>query len=567
MYAKFGDKAQKGILKRLKPDDKMNLFLKELPDIDDKAIKALIENGYYEAMSSSVKKVIIGVYEVFKYIGGLGVVIGAVCDILGNGILNTLTIPDNIWDSHDPGYFLDKEKVIDHFSIKIEGLDKLRNSLKGDPKKIDFIDFIPVPAIDMAKKILYALEVFVDRHNEAIRKEIDMIYDVERAKMRAADSVYSISEKIALFSGVWNGLVDFIGGLLSFVGDLAAMSYRVFDNLDVIFEKFDTLVEILSDFSIEDAFKAFSEECARLKSYFADKDNNDLNWDKIHYCTGYAMAFIGTFFIPFTAFAKPAAVLNKLKKAIVPTELLESISKTSTFVMDKSKKAVETALSYVNDILLVLAKGKDGLTAIIRQLFEKIAKWIIAQERAFLKKVTLAGKVPLSFILFTENSASHINYGEVTITKVNSRLPKNDPKWIVEKYSYRPGSGVKSKSGFNYLVNPSGMHNFNNLNKFVRLVGKPILKGKLPSGAKVYECEVEFFVKEINGWKRKDTISTFFPKSWTKTKIRKVVEEAMQNIHIVDRNRRIGITKDGTEIEFWINLQTREVETAYIIFK
>lgn len=39
------------------------------------------------------------------------------------------------------------------------------------------------------------------------------------------------------------------------------------------------------------------------------------------------------------------------------------------------------------------------------------------------------------------------------------------------------------------------------------------------------------------------------------------------NIIFKDRNRYIGITNKGIQIEMWINQKTKEIETAYITFE
>ena len=110
------------------------------------------------------------------------------------------------------------------------------------------------------------------------------------------------------------------------------------------------------------------------------------------------------------------------------------------------------------------------------------------------------------------------------------------------------------------------MHNLNYLNRFVKLVGKLELVGKLPTGEKVYKGVVKFWIKELKQWSKSKS-STFFPKQWSKEKIAKVVEEASMNIIFKQGNRYIGATKKGIKIEMRINQVTKEIETAYIIFQ
>ncbi|MEL1244674.1 EndoU domain-containing protein [Flavobacterium sp. DGU11] len=195
-------------------------------------------------------------------------------------------------------------------------------------------------------------------------------------------------------------------------------------------------------------------------------------------------------------------------------------------------------------------------------------------KKAITKQLILVNDATEFIRRYTLTTARHLNYGEIRIKKIDPKRTNKDPGWILEEYSYnvsRTGTGGKTPlKKFNYKVTVGGVHNLNNLSRYMRIKGglKELkLAGKLPTGEKVYKGLVEFWVKELKAWKPKDLASTFFPKSWPEEKIRKVIQEASLNIYFRDRNLYRGITKEGIKIEFRVSPQTGEITTAYITFK
>ncbi|WP_082498288.1 EndoU domain-containing protein [Chryseobacterium sp. Leaf180] len=74
-------------------------------------------------------------------------------------------------------------------------------------------------------------------------------------------------------------------------------------------------------------------------------------------------------------------------------------------------------------------------------------------------------------------------------------------------------------------------------------------------------------MEELGEFTIKKDKHTFFPKQWDLEKIKRIVKEASENITFSDGNKFQGMTKNGIEIEFFIDKNTREIQTAYIIFK
>jgi Metallopeptidase toxin 4 len=213
-----------------------------------------------------------------------------------------------------------------------------------------------------------------------------------------ADIQYQISEKVAFLCGIWNGIIDFVGGLFLFIGQIAQLQYNIGANLEEYLERFDSFCETVSNLKWEEISKAFSKVYDDVKKYFKDSKENDFNYDKIAYFAGFSVAFIATLFIPFTAFAKPLGVINKLQKTIFPAELVQKVSqttaKTTNFVVKATKESYETALTFIDDIISLLAKGAKGIEEFLKDIWKKIAEWFLENRKNF---ESLAKKIKDAF--------------------------------------------------------------------------------------------------------------------------------------------------------------------------
>jgi hypothetical protein len=571
IYAKFGKKVLKDVLINIKIDAKTpELILQKYTGLNTAILTELIQNGVYEESSSVVKTFVTGFYSFMAYIGLPMKALGWVCEKLGEGIIEYLSLPENIWNSSDTNYFLKKDKILETLIINPKIVGDIKESLKNDPTKFEFNDLLPDFILNNIDLGLTSIELLINNYNNYVFETINSLYDDNELSVNLFDLQNHVSEKVAFLCGIWNGLIDFIGGLFVFIGGIAQIQYNVGSNLDDYLEQFDNLCKVIKDLKQEDVNKEFDKVFDQIKKYLKDNSDTDYNQDKLAYISGFGLAFIGTMFIPFTAFAKPLGVINKFKKALVPTELLEKVSKasakTSNFVVKAGKEASSTALKFISDIVNLLEKGAKGIGEFLQNIWKKIAEWFVENKKAFIKRLTLVNDANEFIKFYTLTTAKHINYGEIRIQKINPKLSKKDPKRVLEVYSYTPKNGKIGKTGVQYKSIVGGMHNLNNLNRYVRLVGKLELVGKLPSGEKVYKGIVEFWIKEQKKWSIPKT-STFFPKKWSEGKIRKVIEEASMNITFKDRNRYIGITNEGIQIEMWINQKTKEIETAYITFE
>ena len=102
----------------------------------------------------------------------------------------------------------------------------------------------------------------------------------------------------------------------------------------------------------------------------------------------------------------------------------------------------------------------------------------------------------------------------------------------------------------------------NDLIKIVDVIGTFTLK----TGETVKQCKIVFWVEELGQCVEKG-VTTFFPKEWSMEKIQQKILEATEDIVTFRKNKFVGRTKEGILIEFFIDLQTHEIQSAYIVLE
>lgn len=292
IYAKFGTKVQKDLL--LKLDSKSDFYtsISKIPGIDKNVIQELIRNGVYHAEKSVIKIFAIGLYKFLSLVGIPGKAIGWLCEKIGTNIIEFLTIPDSVWDSHSEEYFLDKENVINSLTIDTSEIKSLRETLNNDKSYKNFIELLENSFSSVAELMLHSVEILINSYNDYVTESINSIYEKNKVAVLVADIQFQISEKIALFAGLWNGLVDFLGGIFIFIGQIAQIQYNVGKDLELFLEQFDELLSAFSNFDWSKIPKIIEEQYDEIKKYFKDSNQTDLNYDKIAYFSGFAIAFI-----------------------------------------------------------------------------------------------------------------------------------------------------------------------------------------------------------------------------------------------------------------------------------
>ena len=199
------------------------------------------------------------------------------------------------------------------------------------------------------------------------------------------------------------------------------------------------------------------------------------------------------------------------------------------------------------------------------------------KDKKFFREETNLKRFGFKVFKLSSRFADHTKFGHIRIRKIDPQAPRGSN--VIEEYEYLPGNGRAIEEGFNYkLMSRGGAHVLRNLNNdHIRII-ENLDTRKLPTGDTVRMAKIEFFIKELKhidvdlpenlkGWRTKTDIHTFWPQNWNYQKIEQAVKEATENIIFNERNKFRGLTKDGIEIEFYIDNRTKEIQTAYIYLK
>lgn len=383
MFAKFGSKVQKHLILDLKSNGVTKSGLYSVPDFDYDKLTQLVEKGYVEEPFSITRALLNVVLSINMVMGALGKVLGWLCDTIGQAILDYLSLPEWVWNSDSDDYFLKRENMIKNFTISNSTVDSIAQLLKNAPVIYEFRTYIAAGFIDNTiDGALSGIRLFIDMYNAFVTTVINSVYDMFEGIVQTADSWLGLSEIFALLCGIWNGLVDFVGGTLKFIGTLLSAQYDIASNFDNVVELYDNFWVSLANFSFSDFWESIKETYQKIKDYFKEKDSEDINSDKVAYAVGFGIAFIATFFIPFTQLAKVAS-FSKVGKVFVPTKYLDDISNTITkgvnAAVDAGKGVADDAVTLINKMLQLLAKGKAGLTEFFEGIWKSIADWFLKQ--------------------------------------------------------------------------------------------------------------------------------------------------------------------------------------------
>ena len=562
LFARFGNKVDKELLLKSNGLDTLTSLV---PDFDIDSLKELIQTGQVKAKTTITSAITKGIMYVLSIVGLPGKAIGWLCDEIGDIISKYLSVPETVWNSKSPDYFLNKKAVLKDLTIDPAFLKTIPAFLINQNNFTLLTGFLPVgKPNELVSNQVVNIESLISNYNAFVTKILTDIYD-GKEDSKIAFYIENISEQIAFMCGIWNGLIDFIAGIFKFLGLLLSSLYQIGNKYNEILVTLDELWENIKNTNFTDvliaALTVQFEITDEIYRFFTSKNpREEYNFDKIAYFIGFGLAFVATLFIPLADLTKISGI-TKLK-SLIPEEFITALAK----VKGKTINSLQELLTLVREMSEVLAKGFNEILSFFRKIKDDIVKWFKRNLKEFERKLILVNDATEFIKRYTLTTAQHINFGEVRIQVINPKLPKNDPKRIIEEYSYTPKRGKTGKSKAQYKATVGGMHNLNNLNRYVRLKGELELAGKLPTGEKVYKGLVEFYVKELKQWSKAKP-STFFPKKWSEEKIKKVIEEASMNIVKKKGNKYIGLSKDKIQIEMWVNEKTKEIETAYITFE
>ncbi len=385
-FAKFGTLVDRNVLLTLDEGGLLNSKLSSVPGFSRDMLKELIDKGVVTIDMFSVRSMITGLIYCLSIPNIAGKVIGEVLDFAGQVILDYLAIPERFWDTDSEEYFLKKENITKSLTISQETIQIIEKGIR-EYDTSGFVDTVMLGFADDAKaKIAEVVTSLINKYNLYIIDLIDKVYAKFEGLVIQADSIFLISERIAFYCGIWNGLVDFVGGLLKFVGMLVKIPYEVTSDSDKILEMFDNLTEAIHNIDFGEIWDAIVQAYENIKLYFKEKNSEDINTDKVAYAAGFGLAFIASFFIPFTQIAK-LGKFAQVGKAFIPAKYLDeisnTISKAGKVVGEATKSAYDEGIKLLNEILSLLRKGKQALTEFFEKIWKSIADWFLKNKKLF----------------------------------------------------------------------------------------------------------------------------------------------------------------------------------------
>ncbi|MCT4629478.1 EndoU domain-containing protein [Winogradskyella sp.] len=575
-------------------------------------LKQLVETGQIVEQMTFAKSLVTGLWYVVMAVSSPVKAVGWIVSKIGEWI-GVLKLPDKVWDTQHEDYLFDKDNLISLLTIDTKKLGNLESDLNTKAPGFDWYDLIPDFVKEKIAKVIAHIKSLIDKWNAFISKHIADNHSIDE----------EFQSNLAFKVGLYNGIIDFISSTLQFLGGLAEAPFDVANNWQEFLETIDNILLSIRNINFSQLFVLAPVYLVLLLTSLKDIESEDIDWIRIAYIIGFAIAFVGTMFIPIAGWVGKVVKLSKL----IPEELLVAMQKGLTYV--KGKNPLQSALRTIENIFEIFAKGKESILEFVDKLKKIIVTWFKTNKKQFINKIkvgsTLLNKIKLIKGLtitaekgtytfkyfdvliksgtkpqveravnglfvrgekvarkklnllvfgtriprFGKEFIAHLRYGHVTVSKINGTVV---PKQVVEKYKYIIGKGGKNPftPPYSASANPSGVHIYKYFNTTNRRIKEVKETFKLQNGDEVVKVRVEVFIKELSnlntrGWKVKGNTSTLFPKNWSDYKIERTIKEAMDNIYFKSKNRFKGKAKDGTKIEFYYSKTQKGVNTAYII--
>lgn len=375
----YTDHASGKLYKTFFDGDILDKIKKHSGNINQEIIEELFLKGYIE--KKGIKQ---GFFTFLKYtligISAPAKALGWVLNKLGNGI-DFLKISDEVWDTENETYYFQKDKLIENLTISSDKLKSLKNFFT-DKKDIDVLgsDILKVVLDSIILQQIVTLEAFIETYNNYVKEEIEEIFKT-LGDLPPSDSP-SLSERIALICGIWNGLIDFVSSIFKFLGSLLEAPFDISKNFQQTLEMIDTFWKMLRDGTLYKNMKSSINYGMTQIVQYLKKNSDDINWVRIYYIGGFSLAFLGTFFIPLANVAKIANA-GKLGEILakINSEVGKTISQTAKFVKVNSIQAYQKVSRALIDLLEIFNVGGQKLKKFADDLWKKIAEWFVKNKK------------------------------------------------------------------------------------------------------------------------------------------------------------------------------------------
>ncbi|WP_294297751.1 hypothetical protein [uncultured Chryseobacterium sp.] len=332
-------------------------------------IKELLEKGNIEKDSVNINNLLNALKQGFLNFFAISKATGWICNKIGDG-LDYLKVSDDFWDTQSEDYFFDKDNLLKKIIISDELVNSI-DKLFADKRGLDLHDLTPNILETYIKKYSGAIKEFIRYYNDFITKEVESIY-----KLADADLGGFLAGKmqlwVAYYCGLWNGLVDFISSLFKFIGSILEAPFNAAQDFQGAMETLDTICDFLFGGHFwENLGTAVSEMYTKMLDFCKTHSKEDFDWVRVAYIAGSGIAFIASFFIPFTQVLK-VAKLGKI------AEIVEAVNKeVGAAISAAAKYGKDQAYRALSALLELFSKGGNGLKKFLQQVWNELQKWFL----------------------------------------------------------------------------------------------------------------------------------------------------------------------------------------------
>lgn len=338
--------------------------------LETNIVRELLEKGNLEKDDADIKNVLHTLKQGLVYFFSASKATGWVCNKIGDG-LDYLKISDDFWDTQSEDYFFDKDHLIRRMTISDELINDI-DILFRDKKGLDLHDITPGILEDYIKKYSDAIREFIRYYNDFITKEIESVDKL--ADTDAGEFLAGKMQAWAAFNcGIWNGLIDFIGSLFKFVGSILEAPFNAAQDFQGAMETLDTVYDFLFGGQFwTNLGSAVSEMYHRMLDFCMTHNKEDYDWVRVAYIAGSGIAFIASFFIPFTQVLKTAR-LGKI------AEIVEAVNKeVGAAVSAAAKYGKGQAYRALSALLELFSKGGKAFRNFLQQVWNELEKWFLS---------------------------------------------------------------------------------------------------------------------------------------------------------------------------------------------
>ncbi|GLB52944.1 hypothetical protein NBRC110019_19840 [Neptunitalea chrysea] len=327
--------------------------------------------------------------------------LGWVLEKIGEGV-DLLKIEDKFWDTESEEYVFSEDNLINFLTVDDDTINEIKSiteSLKNDPERFEWNDLIPGFVVKITKAIVDKIVGLIENYNAYIAKFINELYKSETFKSftETAKKNY-LQEVIALRCGIYNGLVDFISSTIKFAGSYLQTPSNIFSSWEEIKETIDNFINAISTINWEEVSTIFKGFYEKIKSYFKKNEAGDYNWVRIAYVSGFGIAFIATFFVPYANIAKIGTIGTITSKVQTLTaDLVQTLNKVfvkaTTAIGQKTAQGFKAFLKMLQKLGELFAKGGKKLKQLLDGVWETISKWFLKGKEEFETLVSKAKKL------------------------------------------------------------------------------------------------------------------------------------------------------------------------------